>query len=121
MASPTFYGTGHTPRNGDTRLHVLQKILGALNDIVVVNINPTFLGGHTPRNGDTEAIVIQKILGAIIDLGAAGGSNIPQIFTGVAPPAAPLDPTQPALFYPTSAAPPGTNWQSWDVPTQAWI
>jgi hypothetical protein len=32
MASPTFFGEGHTPRVTDTRWRILQKILGATID-----------------------------------------------------------------------------------------
>lgn len=86
-------------------------------------MSPTFLGGHTPRNGDTELIVMQKILGALVDFVAGGGGGVgaAQIYTGAAPPATPTVTTSPAVFYPAASAPPGTNWQSWDVATQAWI
>jgi len=40
-----------------------------------------------------------------------------QVYTGVAPPAAPDDPTQPALFYPSGGGP----LSQWDVGGGAWV
>lgn len=42
MASPTFLGFGHTPTQTDTTWFIEQRILGALNDLVIGPIG----GGH---------------------------------------------------------------------------
>ncbi len=47
--------------------------------------------------------------------GGGGGGGTIQVYTGAAPPAAPDDPTKPALFYPTGG---GTLFQ-WDG--AAWV
>jgi hypothetical protein len=44
-------------------------------------------------------------------------TDMQQVYTGASPPAAPDDPTLPALFYPTGG---GTVLQ-WDVASQAWV
>ncbi len=49
------------------------------------------------------------LLQQIVNAGGGGGGTI-QVYTGAAPPAAPDDPTKPALFYPTGG---GTLFQ-WD-------
>lgn len=52
-----------------------------------------------------------------IELGGGDGSGVGGIYTGAAPPAAPDDPTQGAIFYPDGGGP----MQEWDVVGQAWV
>ena len=50
------------------------------------------------------------------NIGGGGGTTNP-VYTGAAPPAAPTDPTQPAIFYPDNDALP---IQVWNTTTLAW-
>lgn len=80
--------------------------------------SPTFFGdGHTPRRSDAKWVVLQKILGAEIDGGGGSGSGAQEVYQGASPPAAPDDPTKPAVFYPNG----GGSQQQWDVGSQAWV
>ena len=79
--------------------------------------SPTFFGdGHTPRRSDTQWIILQKILGALVDGAGGSGSGAQEIYIG-RDPAAPDDPTKPALNYPSGGGP----MTQWDVGTQAWV
>lgn len=49
--------------------------------------------------------------------GGGGSSAAQAVFSGAAAPAAPTDPTKPALFYPDGGGP----IQQWDVVGQAWV
>ncbi len=61
-------------------------------------------------------IVIAQLLCEIkTNGGGGGGGGTIQVYTGAAPPAAPDDPTKPALYYPTGG---GTLFQ-WDG--AAWV
>lgn len=60
-------------------------------------------------------MVPYMILAQLITGGTGGGTV--QVYTGAAAPAAPNDPTAPALFYPTGG---GTLLQ-WDVGGAAWV
>src|SRR6266550_1735438 len=51
----------------------------------------------TVQSGDVPLL----ILGAIATLSGGGGLGTTQVYTGATPPAAPDDPTKPALWYPT--------------------
>lgn len=46
-----------------------------------------------------------------------GGVGTQEIYTGASPPAAPDDPTSPAVFYPDG----GGSIQQWDVASQTWV
>lgn len=49
--------------------------------------------------------------------GGGGGGGTQEVFTGAAPPAAPTDPTKPAVFYPTG----GGSLFQWDVGSASWV
>ncbi len=75
-----------------------------------------FLSGTSPTFIDTRWVLLVKILNASnAGGGGGGGGGTTQVYTGAAPPAAPTDPTKPALFYPTGG---GTLLQ-WDG--AAWV
>lgn len=62
----------------------------------------------------------RQLLAALVYLvcnGGGGGINAMQIYTGAAPPAAPINPAIGALFYPDG----GGAVQQWDTATAAWI
>lgn len=65
---------------------------------------------------DPRAYPLQWIPSQELDDGG-GGSGDPEVYTGAAAPAAPDDPTMPAIFYPTGGGP----MQQWDVASQAWV
>lgn len=54
---------------------------------------------------------------ALRNITGGGGVGQQEVYTGAAPPAAPDDPTKPALFFPTGG---GTLFQ-WDVASQTWV
>lgn len=59
-----------------------------------------------------ELALLQQI---VANGGGGGGSGTIQVYTGAAPPAAPDDPTKPALWYPTG----GGGMLQWDG--AAWV
>ena len=65
--------------------------------------------------GVSQADAIELALLNTIAVGLSGGVTAQQVYTGAAPPAAPDDPTKPALYYPTGG---GTTLQ-WDG--AAWV
>lgn len=69
--------------------------------------------GNVALASDNEMRSLQKV----VDLLRTGGSGETQVYTGAAAPAAPDDPTVPALYYPTGGGP----LQQWDVASQAWV
>lgn len=70
-----------------------------------------------PQWNDTKLITLQKILQVTGSGGGGSGSGSQEVYQGAAPPAAPDDPTKPAVFYPNG----GGSQQQWDVPSQAWV
>lgn len=64
----------------------------------------------------SERQLLASIALSICNGGGGGGGTI-QVYNGAAPPAAPTDPTKPAIFYPDNDALP---LQVWDTGTLAW-
>lgn len=81
----------------------------------------------TPMERDCTAAIEQllpsfsPVYAAGADLGTVTGGltvvTLREVYTGESPPAAPDDPTKPAVFYPTG----GGSLLQWDVALQAWI
>lgn len=79
--------------------------------------SPTFLGdGHTPRRSDALWAIEQKILGALTDGGGGTGGGTIQVYEN-RDPAAPDDPNEAALSFPTG----GGTLTQWSVSSQAWV
>lgn len=74
--------------------------------------------GDMPRRMASELVTTQKILGAVLDGGGGGGGSPAQMVTYTSgTPAAPLDPTKPAIAYdPTGNLP----TKGWDTGTLTW-
>lgn len=70
-----------------------------------------------PMFNDTKLITLQKILQETGTGGGGSGSGSQEVYQGASPPAAPDDPTRPAVFYPSG----GGSMQQWDVGSQAWV
>jgi hypothetical protein len=90
-------------RDGDTMACDPQSLLAEASCILCA-IPPGAMGA-----------VKLSLLCQILAGGGSGGTA--QVFTGAAPPAAPTDPTQPAVFYPTG----GGSLLQWDIGTATWV
>lgn len=55
MASPTFFTRGHTPTLTDTNWFILQRILGALNDISSSGVTGLVMLGLVDPEGVVSA------------------------------------------------------------------
>lgn len=77
------------------------------------------LPSMAPNAGDSRQVLLVKAAywAKQIADNIGGGSGSQEIYTGAAPPAAPADPTKPAMFYPSG----GGAIQQWDVGGAAWV
>jgi len=98
---------------------VMAYILQQTIDGVTVSADPATLANDA-RCYDCIGVTPGMIIDLLVNLnagGGGGGGGTTQVYTGAAPPAAPGDPTKPALFYPTG----GGSLQQWDVAGAAWV
>lgn len=123
MASPTWLGRGNEPTESDNEWTILQRILGALNDLIVSQggdpmAEPVFLSnGSVPTESDTKWKILQRILAATRQITSGGvGAVYAGNYGGAAPGVVPT--ATAALAYDLDA---GNRLWLWDDVAASWI